>query len=107
MFGAVAALRWPRFAIIHIPATTWGFLVEAYGWYCPLTEFENELLRKAGEDGYTGGFIENYLLAIIYPDGLTREIQVALAVMVVLVNGGLYGWILARRWRQKPTQSDT
>ena len=106
MFGAVAALRWPRFAIIHIPAATWGFLVEAYGWYCPLTDLENELLRKAGEDGYTGGFIEHHLLAIIYPDGLTREIQMALAVMVLLVNGGLYGWMLARRWRQKRTQSD-
>ena len=106
MFGAVAALRWPRFAIIHIPAATWGFLVEAYGWYCPLTDLENELLRKAGEDGYTGGFIEHHLLAIIYPDGLTREVQVALAVMVLLVNGGLYGWMLARRWRQKRTQSD-
>ena len=106
MFGAVAALRWPRFAIIHIPAATWGFLVEAMGWYCPLTDLENELLRKAGEDGYTGGFIENHLLSIIYPDGLTREVQVALAVMVLLVNGGLYGWMLARRWRQKRTQSD-
>nr|MBP9944663.1 DUF2784 domain-containing protein [Desulfomicrobium sp.] len=87
-------------------AATWGFLVEAYGWYCPLTDLENELLRKAGEEGYTGGFIENHLLAIIYPDGLTREVQVALAVMVLLVNGGLYGWMLARRWRQKRTQSD-
>ena len=106
MFGAVAALRWPRFAIIHIPAATWGFLVEAYGWYCPLTDLENALLRKAGEEGYTGGFIENHLLAIIYPDGLTREVQVALAVMVLLVNGALYGWMLARRWRQKRTQSD-
>ena len=106
IFGAVAALRWPGFAFIHVPAAIWGFLVEAFGWYYPLTELENDLLRKAGEEGYTGGFIENYLLAIIYPDGLTREIQVALAVMVMLVNGGLYGWILARRWRQKRTQSD-
>ncbi len=106
MFGAVAALRWPRFAIIHIPAATWGFLVEAYAWYCPLTEFENELLRKAGEEGYTGGFIEHHLLAIIYPDGLTREFQVALAVIVLLINGGLYGWMLARKKQQKRTQSD-
>jgi hypothetical protein len=106
MFGAVVALRWPGFAFIHIPAAIWGFLVEAMGWYCPLTEFENALLRMAGEEGYTGGFIEHYLLAIIYPDGLTREIQVAMAVMVLLVNGGLYGWMLARRWRQKRIQSD-
>jgi hypothetical protein len=106
MFGAVAALRWRRFAFIHVPAAIWGFLVEAFGWYCPLTELENVLLRKAGEEGYTGGFIENYLLAIIYPDGLTREIQVALAVIVLLVNGGLYGWMLVRCWAQKPTLSD-
>ncbi len=106
MFGAVAALRWPRFAIIHIPAATWGFLVEAYGWYCPLTDLENALLRKAGQEGYTGGFIENHLLAIIYPDGLTREIQMALAVMVLLVNGGMYGWMLCRCWRKKHTPAD-
>ena len=101
MLGSVAVLRWPRFAIVHVPAMTWGVAVEAFGWYCPLTDMENALLRRAGEEGFAGGFIEHYLLLAIYPEGLTREIQMALAGAVVLVNAGMYGWILARCMRRK------
>ncbi len=100
MLGGLAVARWPRFALIHLPAAVWGFLVEAMGWYCPLTDLENALLRMAGENGYAGGFLERYLLAAVYPDGLTREVQWLLAGLVAVVNVGLYGWVLARRpWR--------
>jgi hypothetical protein len=75
MLGGLAVLRRPRLALIHVPAAVWGFLVEAMGWYWPLTDLENALLRRAGEEGYGQGFLEHYLLALIYPDGLTREIQ--------------------------------
>lgn len=90
MLGGLAVLRRPRLALIHVPAAVWGFLVEAMGWYCPLTDLENALLRRAGEEGYGQGFLEHYLLALIYPDGLTREIQYLLAALVVLVNGAVY-----------------
>jgi len=104
MLGSVAVLRWPRFAFVHVPAMTWGVAVEAFGWYCPLTDMENALLRRAGEEGFTGGFIEHYLLWAIYPEGLTREVQIALAGLVVLVNAGMYGWILARHIRKTRRQ---
>ena len=90
VLGGLAVLRRPRLALLHIPAAVWGFLVEAMGWYCPLTDLENELLRRAGEAGYTSGFLEQYLLAVIYPEGLTREIQYVLAALVVVINAAVY-----------------
>lgn len=99
MLGGLAALRRPRLAFIHLPAAAWGFLVEAMGWYCPLTDLENALLARAGEAGYAGGFVEHYLLALIYPEGLTRQTQIWLAVAVVLVNAAIYG-LVVRKWRK-------
>lgn len=103
MLGGLVALRRPRFAVIHLPAVVWGFLVEAMGWYCPLTDLENTLLKLAGEAGYAGGFVERYLLAVIYPEGLTRQAQLVLAATVVVVNATIYGWMLRRRWKKKGT----
>lgn len=103
MLGGLVALRRPRFAVIHLPAVVWGFLVEAMGWYCPLTDLENALLKLAGEAGYAGGFVERYLLAVIYPEGLTRQAQLVLAATVVVVNATIYGWMLRRRWKKKGT----
>lgn len=100
MLGGLAALRRPRLAFIHLPAAVWGFLVEAMGWYCPLTDLENALLARAGEAGYAGGFVEHYLLALIYPQGLTRQTQVWLAVAVVLVNAAIYGMVVWK-WRKR------
>jgi hypothetical protein len=101
VFGSLAVLRQPRFALVHIPAAVWGFLVEALGWYCPLTDLENELLRRAGEAGYEGSFLEHYLLAAIYPEGLTRGVQMALAAAVLVINAGMYGWIVTRLLRNR------
>ncbi|MBU4525117.1 MAG: DUF2784 domain-containing protein [Desulfomicrobium sp.] len=101
MLGGLLVLRWPRFAMVHVPAAIWGMLVEAMGWYCPLTDLENALLALAGQAGYAGGFIERYLLAVIYPEGLTRETQIWLAGVVVVVNAAIYGWVLKKRWKRK------
>lgn len=103
MLGGLAVLRRPWFAVVHLPAVVWGTLVEAFGWYCPLTDLENALLRRAGEEGYAEGFVEHYLLAVIYPDGLTRETQMLLAGLVVVVNAAVYGLVLNKRLRRKQT----
>lgn len=95
--GGFAALRWRRVAWLHVPAAVWGALIELFGWVCPLTPLENWLRARAGGAGYEGGFIEQYLLPALYPGGLTREIQVALGVLVVVVNGAIYAWLLSRR----------
>ncbi len=95
--GGLIAMRFPRFAFIHIPSAIWGFLVEAFGWYCPLTELETTFLRRAAETGYESGFLGHYLMAAIYPAGLTRQTQIFLAAALVGLNVGLYGLMLYRR----------
>ena len=97
LLGAVLAMRWRWIPLIHLPAAAWGFFVELTGRACPLTYLENYLRIKAGQSGYTESFIEHYILDIIYPSGLTREIQFALAGVVVVVNIAIYGWLFSRR----------
>jgi len=97
--GGLLALRWPRSALVHLPAAAWGVLIELRGWICPLTPLENALRRAAGQAGYEGGFIDHYLLPVVYPSGLSRDAQLLLAAMVVLLNAGIYGLVWRRRLR--------
>lgn len=99
MVGGVCVVRWRWVAALHIPAALWGALVEFTGWICPLTPLENEFRQAAGMAGYSGGFVEHYLLPLIYPPGLTRTIQIVLGLLVVTVNGAAYA-VVAQRWRQ-------
>lgn len=94
--GGVLAWRWRRVAWVHLPAAAWGVLIELIGFVCPLTPLENRFRRLAGEVGYEGGFIEHYIIPVIYPAGLTTTIQVALGSLVLLVNGFAY-WIYFKR----------
>ena len=100
LLGGLLALRWRWAPMLHLPAAAWGVYVELSGGLCPLTPLENRLRSAAGEAGYTGGFIEHYLLALIYPAGLTHEIQYVLAAIVVGVNGLAYAWVWCRRRRR-------
>ena len=100
VFGAFLVLRWPRLAWVHVPAAIWGALIEFFGWTCPLTPLENYLRRLAGEGGYEGGFIDHYIKALIYPSGLSRQLQILLGLLVLLVNISCY-WALSRYRRQR------
>lgn len=97
--GGLLVLRWGWAAWLHVPAAAWGALIELGGWVCPLTPLEQWLRRRAGESGYQGGFVEHYILPILYPRELTREVQVVLGIGVVAVNLAVYGWVLWRRRR--------
>jgi len=99
LFGALAALRWPRVLWLHFPAATWGALIEFQGWICPLTPWENRLRTLGGQAGYAGGFIEHYILPLLYPAGLTRTVQLTLGAVVVVVNGLLYALVWLK-WRR-------
>ena len=103
--GGLLVLRWPRLAWLHIPAAIWGALVELAGWICPLTPLENRLRSAAGETAYSGGFVEQYILPIVYPPGLTRSLQIVIACCVIGLNLSLYGFVLARRSRRTRTES--
>lgn len=96
VFGGVLALRWWRAAWLHLPAAAWGAWVELFQHTCPLTPLENALRTKAGLGPYGGGFIEHYLLPVIYPPGLTPGMQTVLGLLLVAVNGGIY----ALAWRR-------
>ena len=90
IFGGFAVLRWPKLMWLHLPAAIWGVLIEFFGWYCPMTSWENSLLRRAGQAGYNTGFVEHYIFAVIYPSGLTRGVQIALGVAVLAINAFVY-----------------
>lgn len=100
LLGALLVARWPALAWLHVPALIWGALVELNAWICPLTPWEQHLRHAAGQSGYEGGFVDHYLLPVLYPAGLTPRMQLALGAVVLIVNLTLYGWILARRRRR-------
>lgn len=100
--GGFLALRWPKAAWVHVPAAVWGALVELAGWVCPLTPLENRLRLAAGEEAFTGGFIDRYIVPVVYPAGLDRELQVALGLAVIVGNIAVYGWLLLRSRREEP-----
>jgi Protein of Unknown function (DUF2784) len=97
LLGAALTVGWRWMPIVHLPAAAWGIFVEITGRICPLTYLENYLGVKSGQSGYADSFIEHYLLAIIYPAGLTRGVQFALAGAVVIVNVVIYGRLLYSR----------
>ena len=99
--GGLLALRWKRLAFIHIPAALWAGLIELRGWICPLTPLEQGLREAAGGPTYSGGFIEQYLEPVIYPEGLTRGIQIALGVAVIAFNLLIYLLLMMRARRKR------
>jgi hypothetical protein len=100
MTGGFLLVRWPRLVWLHLPAAAWGALIEFTGGICPLTPLENRLRALSGESRYSGGFVEHYLLPILYPENLTLPLQMVLGGVVVAVN--LLAYALAfRAWRRK------
>ena len=99
IFGAVLVFKWRWIIYPHLISALWAAMVITMGWICPLTPLENSLRRSAGEAGYSGGFIEHYFLPVIYPEGLTREIQIWIGVGVILINAGIYSIILYKRFK--------
>lgn len=104
VFGACLVWRWPRLAWLHLPAAAWGALIELSGAICPLTPLENHLRRLGGEAGYGGGFVEHYLLPVIYPAGLAPQEQILLGLGVIGINVAAYalGHYWFGRKRRRP-----
>ncbi|MEM7397091.1 MAG: DUF2784 domain-containing protein [Verrucomicrobiota bacterium] len=96
LFGGLLILRRRIFLWIHLPVVAWIVAIEFVGWICPLTPLENRLRAAGGEAGYQGGFVEHYILPIIYPAGLTRNIQIVLGLIALGINGLIYGLV----WRR-------
>lgn len=103
VFGGLLTLWKPRMAYWHLPALAWGAMVIGMGWICPLTPLEVSLRQQAGQQGYAGGFIEHYVLGIIYPAGITRNTQIVLAALLIAGNLVVYAlWVRRRRRAASP-----
>jgi len=99
LFGGLLVLRWQWIAWLHLPAALWGAVVEFTGWLCPLTPLENWLRAQGGAVGYEQDFMARYLLPILYPGDLTRDLQLLLGTVVVSLNAAVYWWLWRRRTR--------
>jgi hypothetical protein len=99
VLGGLLVLRWRRLAYVHVPVAIYGALIEFAGWVCPLTPLEKMFRERAGEAGYQGGFIEHYILPVLYPSALTREIQIVLGSAVLVINLLIYAYLARQRSR--------
>jgi hypothetical protein len=97
VLGGILVLRWPKLAYVHLPVALYGGLIEFVGWVCPLTPLEKRLRESAGLQGYEGGFVEHYILPVMYPAGLTRGVQLALGALVILINLAIYALVVRQR----------
>ncbi|PZN97407.1 MAG: DUF2784 domain-containing protein [Alphaproteobacteria bacterium] len=97
VFGSLAALRWPRVAWLHLPALVWAGGIMIVGGICPLTPIENRLREAAQGPTYDGGFVDHYLVPLIYPPGLTHRTQLAGAALLFGLNAVVYGLVWRRR----------
>lgn len=98
--GGLLALRWPWMPWLHLPALAWGATVEFTGWICPLTPLENTLRQAGGAAGYAESFVERYLLPLIYPGALTRELQFVLGGSLLFINLVVYATVWRRSRRR-------
>ena len=101
VFGGLLVLRWKRWACLHVPTVLWAALIEFAGWACPLTPLENWLRERGGAIVYRSGFVEHYILPLLYPAVLTRRLQIVLGLFVLGINLGIYGWVLFRVLKAK------
>lgn len=101
VLGGFLLRRWPRLVYLHVPIAIWGVLIEFAGWICPLTPLENHLRRLGGEAGYEGGFIDHYIMPVLYPGGLTHTLQYVLGLSALLINVLAYTLYFRRRRREK------
>lgn len=99
VLGGLVVLRWRRAAYVHLPCAAWGALIEFGGWICPLTPLEKHLRALGHQPGYAETFVEHYITRAMYPAGLTRGMQLAIGIFVILVNVLVYWRAFRRRVR--------
>jgi hypothetical protein len=101
VLGGALVLRWRSLALVHLPVAVYGVAVEIAGWTCPLTPLENALRQRGGQAGYRGGFVEHYLLSVLYPGRMPPWMPWALAALVACANAAIYGVVLWRSARRR------
>ena len=97
VLGGIAVAWYPRLAWVHVPALLWGSVVTLSGWVCPLTPLENRFRQLAGDSGYADSFLEEYIVSIVYPAGMTFDVVLAAGISLPIWNLAVYGWVWWRR----------
>lgn len=97
LFGGLVLLKWRRVVWLHLPAVIWGMFIEFSGWLCPLTPLENTLRERAGLEMYSGDFVMQYIMPVLYPQDLTRGLQILFGTIVLLVNVWVYWYVFRKR----------
>ena len=96
VFGALLFFVSTKIIYVHVPALIWGIYIEITHSICPLTYLENWFLQKANLTTYSEGFIQNYLVPIVYPTNLTNDLQTYLAIVLIVANMLMYGLIISK-----------
>jgi len=104
--GGILVVKWGKVAFLHLPCALWGMLIAWGGWICPLTPLEMHFRQLAGQAGYTGGFVDHYVMPIVYPEGLTRGMQIAFGVTILTVNLLVYARVLVKRTRRRKDRAE-
>ena len=103
LFGGLLCLHRIRWAWLHLPAMVWGVWVEWAGWICPLTPLENHFRHLASNQGYREGFVEHYLVPLIYPGQLTVSLQWILGSLVLIINVFVYLYVFQKKAKTEQT----
>ena len=96
VFGALLFFVSTKIIYVHVPALIWGIYIELTHSVCPLTYLENWFLQKANLTTYSEGFIQNYLVPIVYPKHLTDNLQIYFAIVLIVANMIMYGLIISK-----------
>ena len=89
MGGGLLSWRYPWVALLHVPLAAWVTAIFIIDVKCPLTPLENHLRKAAGQQGYEGGFVDQYLVRFLArprDKGGTRQEEIALGVLFGVVS---------------------
>jgi len=103
VFGALLFFVSTKIIYVHVPALIWGIYIELTHSVCPLTYLENWFLQKANLTTYSEGFIQNYLVPIVYPKNLTDSLQIYFAIVLIVANMIMYGLIISKSKKKLST----
>ena len=106
VFGGILFFITTKIIYVHLPALLWGIYIELTHSICPLTHLENWFLQKANLKTYSEGFIQNYLVPIVYPKNLTEDLQIYFSIVLVVINSIIYGFIINKIKKSHTTLLD-
>jgi hypothetical protein len=98
VFGGFLAFNNPAWAWVHIPVVLWSSIVNLMSWTCPLTPIEKALRVRAGQTGYSGGFIQHYIGRAVYPRGMPRQLELVAGISILAGNALVYAGVLVKEF---------